>query len=157
MADKAIEPEESPEPDQIRTTGKQHPDPQAQPQSRLEISSMSWKGPIPPPSVIREYDEVVQNGAERLFAQFEKETAHRHKLESRKQTFPLIEQLAARAFALVFALACLAASVYFVQQGAYAAAAVVGGVMIVSGINAFLQRSASPKTPTPPVVTKKKR
>jgi uncharacterized membrane protein len=40
-----------------------------------------YSGPIPPPELLRQYDEVVENGAERLFAAFENQTQHRQGLE----------------------------------------------------------------------------
>jgi uncharacterized membrane protein len=106
---------------------------------QVEIRSVSWQGPIPPPSTIREYNEIIENGAERIFAQFEKETEHRHKLESRQQLLPFIDQLVARATALVFALACLGAGIFSVIHGAYWVAAFFGAAMITHGVNAFLR------------------
>jgi uncharacterized membrane protein len=106
---------------------------------QVEITSVSWQGPIPPPGAIREYNEIVENGAERIFAQFEKETEHRHKLETRQQFFPFVDQLVARATALIFALACLGAAIFSVTQGAYWVAAFFGAAMITHGVNAFLR------------------
>jgi uncharacterized membrane protein len=101
----------------------------------------AWQGPIPPPEVLRAYNEIIENGAERIFSQFEKETHHRHRMQRRTQTFPFYDQIAGRGSALVFALACLLLSGYAIAQGAQVPATVLGGAMIIAGINAFRRRS----------------
>lgn len=37
------------------------------------------KGPLPPPQILREYDNIIENGAERIMAMAEKEQAARLK------------------------------------------------------------------------------
>jgi hypothetical protein len=66
-------------------------------------------------------------------------TKHRHKLQSRAQLFILIEQLSARLVALLFAGGCLGVVVYALSVGAVVPASVIGGAMIIAGINAFLR------------------
>jgi uncharacterized membrane protein len=71
-------------------------------------------------------------------AQWESETKHRHKLQSRAQLFILVEQLTARFVALLFAGGCLGVVVYALSVGAVVPASGIGG-MIIAGINAFLR------------------
>jgi uncharacterized membrane protein len=97
------------------------------------------ESPIPPPSEFREYNELIPDGANRIMAQWEAETKHRHKLQSRAQLFILVEQLTARFVALLFAGGCLAVVVYALSVGAVVPASVIGGAMIIAGINAFLR------------------
>jgi uncharacterized membrane protein len=104
----------------------------------MEVSS--WQGPIPPPDVLRAYNEIIPNGAERLFSQFENETKHRRKMETRAQFLPFVDQISGRACALLFALACLLLSGYAISQGAQIPATVLGGAMIIAGVNAFMRR-----------------
>lgn len=106
----------------------------------MEVSA--WKGPLPAPDDLRAYNEIIPNGAERIVAQFERETLHRHKLETRAQTFPLIDQILGRASALLFAFACLGLCGYAISQGAYVPATILGGAMIVAGVNAFMRRAS---------------
>lgn len=47
---------------------------QAMPQTAVSRTTVSWKGPLPPPSVMDGYNNVVPNGADRLFALFEEQT-----------------------------------------------------------------------------------
>ncbi len=43
--------------------------------------TMSYEGPLPPPNALEAYNAVVPGGAERIFAIFEKQFAHRLELE----------------------------------------------------------------------------
>ncbi|MGQ0485810.1 MAG: DUF2335 domain-containing protein [Hyphomicrobiales bacterium] len=48
---------------------------------RAEIREAVWQGPVLPPAILKQYDSVIDNGAERLFKQFENESAHRRDLD----------------------------------------------------------------------------
>jgi hypothetical protein len=63
-------------------------------------------------------------------------------MQSRSQLFPLLDQLAGRACALLFAFACLLLVAYAIANGAQWAATILGGAMIVAGINAFIRRAS---------------
>lgn len=57
--------------------------------SRSRLSRHS--GPLPRTSDLREYDEIIENGAERIMRLAEKEQDHRHALDMREQA--LIERV----------------------------------------------------------------
>ncbi len=46
-------------------------------ESRRVIQSAQWQGPLPPPASLREFDEIIEGGAERILQMAEKEQAHR--------------------------------------------------------------------------------
>jgi uncharacterized membrane protein len=108
----------------------------------LQVEANAWRGPIPPPEDLERINEIIPGAAERILRQAELEQAHRHKLETRAQTFPLIDSLAGRLSALIFALACLVLAGFSVVHGQPLPAAVFGGAMIIAGINAFRKRSS---------------
>ena len=45
------------------------------------FTAESYSGPLPPPVLLRGYDEIVENGAERIFRMAEQQAAHRQELE----------------------------------------------------------------------------
>lgn len=47
------------------------------------IIAGQFSGPLPPPGILKAYDEILEGGADRIFEQWERETAHRHALEER--------------------------------------------------------------------------
>jgi uncharacterized membrane protein len=42
-----------------------------------EIISQQWSGPLPPPSALAQFNEIIPNGAERIMRMVELEQAHR--------------------------------------------------------------------------------
>jgi len=42
-----------------------------------EAHSLSWAGPLPLPNVLREYDSIVPNAADRIIKMAEKQEDHR--------------------------------------------------------------------------------
>jgi len=42
------------------------------------LVSAHWSGPLPPPATLKQFDEVIPGGAERILRMAEAEQAHRH-------------------------------------------------------------------------------
>lgn len=51
----------------------------------------SFSGPLPPPEVIRGYDQILPGGAERIFAMAEREQLFRHQLENTAVTGAILK------------------------------------------------------------------
>jgi uncharacterized membrane protein len=49
----------------------------------VQQTMQSFAGPLPPPSMLVEYNGAVQGGAERIMVMAEKQQEHRHQIESR--------------------------------------------------------------------------
>lgn len=47
----------------------------------LNIVSASWRAPIPPPDMLRQYDDVVPGSAERILRVWEEQSDHRIQVE----------------------------------------------------------------------------
>ena len=109
--------------------------------THTEVSVEAWQGPLPPPAVLEKYKQIISDGPERVFKQWEKETAHRHEMETRQQTLPFWDRVLARSTALAFAAGCLAVIAYAVSAGQQWVAVTLSGAMIIAGINAFIRRS----------------
>jgi uncharacterized membrane protein len=92
---------------------------------------------MPPPEILRGYNDAIPDGAERLFRQFEIEASARREYLRRGQTHNLVVALSGRISALVFALTALAVSAYALRLGHPWAAAIVGGGTIAMVVTAF--------------------
>ena len=121
----------------------------AQPSNRLpqdyveEYTEISWRGPLPPPLALKQINEVVPNGAERLMAQVEAETRHRHTLERRAQIYPFLLHLVVRVSAIMFALASLGVAIYAINANQPWVAAAFGAATVAIGVNAFLRPAST--------------
>ena len=50
--------------------------------ARTVVQSQSFQGPIPPPELLRQYNEIIPDGANRIVKMAEAQSAHRIELES---------------------------------------------------------------------------
>src|SRR5687768_13622143 len=50
-------------------------------QELIEVST-TYSGPIPPPAILRGYEDIVPGSADRIMGWAESQTKHRHKLET---------------------------------------------------------------------------
>ena len=75
-------PDETKDPDKQTAIDRPEPTPARTdtPTTRTEVSVEAWHGPLPPPAVLGGYKKIISDGPERVFKQWEKETAHRHKM-----------------------------------------------------------------------------
>ena len=46
------------------------------------VEFSAYSGPLPPPEILRQFEEVLPGSAERIFTQFEAQSAHRRSLEA---------------------------------------------------------------------------
>lgn len=47
----------------------------------VQITAGLWQAPIPPPSILREFDDVVPGAAKRIMDVFDSEVSHRQKMQ----------------------------------------------------------------------------
>ena len=112
-----------------------------------------WSGPMPPPDIVRGYNDAVENGGERVFQQFEVEADHRRRMNWRGQTFAFIIAISGRVCALIFSIAFLGVAVYAlkINQPWVAGAGLSGSLALVvgafTGIPSLLKRLTEAKKP----------
>jgi uncharacterized membrane protein len=129
-----------------RNTGKSRQSVQpAQPPDSAEggdhhILMAKWDGPLPPPAALREFDELVPNGAERIFAQFEAEASHRRECEAKHLRFGIRDAHIGQFLAGLYAVCAFGVSAFAIYKEAYWAASFISGTTIVGGIVAFLRQ-----------------
>ena len=46
------------------------------------VAGQAYSGPIPPPALLKEFNEIIPNGADRILQMAEKAADHRQSLES---------------------------------------------------------------------------
>lgn len=94
-------------------------------ESRLEQNSsrvlsgvqISYSGPLPPPEILEKYERLVPGSAERLFQQFEQQTAHRHTVELRVIKSNTLCQVLGSISALLLSLLALGGGLFLVHEG----------------------------------------
>ncbi len=91
------------------------PSPEAPPADRQNspVAAAAFQGPIPPPSILRGYDDIIQDGAERIMTMAEDEQDHRHDLEKRQ--VGLFER--GQWFAFILGMVTIVCGTYLIATG----------------------------------------
>jgi uncharacterized membrane protein len=128
-------------PEEVEDLLKDLPEPQ-QKAVRAVLLGISyqriWKGPLPPPDVLKEYNEAFANGAERIFIEAQKQTDHRMSLESHVIPEELRQSERGQHYGLAIALSFLAASVLLVMTGHDVSGTIIGSIDLVALVTVFV-------------------
>ncbi|MHB1701679.1 MAG: DUF2335 domain-containing protein [Acidobacteriaceae bacterium] len=98
------------------------PSPQTQPGPPepgeiAQIQAAFFSGPLPHPDLLAKYNDVIPNGAERIMAMAERQSAHRESLEALVVKGNLASQTRGSYFAFILALVCIAGGFSLVYTG----------------------------------------
>ncbi|MDQ7785770.1 MAG: DUF2335 domain-containing protein [Desulfomonilaceae bacterium] len=113
---------------------------------RIQAISALFSGPLPPPAVLEKYNQAVENGAERVFKQFEITSEHTRQMDWYLVRAGVRESVLGQIFGFAIGLAAMTASCYAISQGAETAASVIGGTTVIGLVTVFvLGRKSSRK------------
>jgi len=110
----------------------------------VEIAS-SFKGPLPPPELLCEYDKIVEGGAERMFLSYETQSQHRMNLEAHVIKEELRQSSRGQLFGFIISVFGLLLSGALACMGHEIVAAIIGGSTIVSLTATFVVGKISQK------------
>ncbi|MFC3705665.1 DUF2335 domain-containing protein [Devosia honganensis] len=102
------------------------------------MESQTWAGPLPPPAILDQFNQVAANGAERIFQQWEQESAHRREMERRDFKCSVAEGFFGKSLAFIFVITALALAAYAISQGATWLAAFLAAGTIAAVVGAFI-------------------
>jgi uncharacterized membrane protein len=86
-------------------------------EQRPTIVHQHFSGPLPPPAVLKQYDDVAPGAAERIIKKFESQTAHRIKLETMVVLSGFIKEVGGLVCGFVIAMTAIIGGIYTVLQG----------------------------------------
>jgi uncharacterized membrane protein len=119
------------------------PNPQSQtrPGRQQEIQltqSFSFSGPLPPPQLLKQYNDVVPNGAERLMQMAELQQGHRQELERVVINGNIKAESRGQWMGLFISLAVIGAGVYLAAIGREITGGILVGVDVVALASVFV-------------------
>lgn len=118
----------------------EHPDAFSRVLDRPEIQEIvvahhAFQGPLPPPYLLRGYQDILPDSPERIFQLTEKEFAHRQRMEEKALDGAINRDKRGQCFGLgatIFTVAC--ATILGLTGHEVLAGAVIGTVVAVAGI-----------------------
>jgi len=96
---------------------KNLPGSQPEPGQLLQVQAASFSGPLPLPSLLAQYNEIIPNGAERIMAMAERQSAHRERLEARVVDGNVANQTRGSYFAFILAFTAILGGFFLIHEG----------------------------------------
>jgi uncharacterized membrane protein len=85
--------------------------------TEIQISASQFSGPLPPPELLKGYNEAFAGCAERVVAMAEAQSRHRQALENRVIDSNCANETRAQWFAFILALVVIVGGVYLLAMG----------------------------------------
>jgi len=108
---------------------------------RVTEVSQSFSGPLPPPEILRKFDEVVPGAAERIIKMAEDQSIHRKELEKKVIDSDIARSKWGQILGFVIAIAGLAVSAIIVVYGNAIAGGIIGVGTLASLVGVFMYGS----------------
>ena len=103
-----------------------------------EVMQSEFSGPIPPPSIIAGYEEVVPGAADRIIAMAENQAKHRQSVELFEVKTEARDSLLGIIFAFVLGIGSIIACIVVVLTVRENAGAIAGSLLGVTGIGSIV-------------------
>lgn len=98
----------------------------------------SFSGPIPPPEVLKGYNSIIKDGAERIIAMAEKQSAHRMQLEDHAIKEELKQSRLGQIFGFTIGLTGMVIAAVLAILGHEATAGIFGTTLIIGLVAVFV-------------------
>lgn len=100
--------------------------------------SAQFIGPIPPPSLLSQYNQIIPNAAERILAMAEKDAEHQIYMEKTAMHLKAKEIKRGQNFGLAIGLSAFLTCIITAYFGSNIAASVIGGTTVVGLVAVFV-------------------
>lgn len=105
-----------------------------------------FSGPLPPPEILQQYDQVIPGAAERILAMAEKDAKHQREIENSAIQFASREVKRGQWFGLAIGISAFITSIVALGLGSEQTASILGGVTVVGLVTVFVVgRTKQPK------------
>ena len=98
----------------------------------------SFSGPLPHPSILKEYEDILPGCAERIIARMEKQSDHRMEMESFVTKEDQKQSGNGRKFGFVIAIFGLLLSGFLIYTGHDTAGTILGGTDLIALVSVFV-------------------
>ena len=103
-----------------------------------KIIQSEFSGPIPPPNIIKGYEDILPGAADRIITMAENQAKHRQQMEALMIHSESRDGLLGILFAFLLGLGCIIACVFIVMKVPEKAGAICGSIIGVTGIGAII-------------------
>lgn len=104
----------------------------------VNVNSTHYRGPIPDPNMLQEYNNVVKDGAERIITQFEEQSRHRREIEKIVVNSESKESRRGQIFAFIIGMTGLGLAFVSAILGYNTFAITLASTTLVGLVSAFI-------------------
>lgn len=104
----------------------------------LIAEARMFSGPIPSPDILKEYDDIIPNGAERILVMAEKQQEHRIEREKYLSTADVNLSIRGQIFAFILALVGFGCATAAILTGHEIGGTFIGSIDIVALTTVFI-------------------
>jgi len=115
----------------------------------VQAQVSQFTSPLPDPSILAKYNEIVPGSAERIIKWTEEQSTHRQRLESAAITAQILESKRGQWIGAVISVLFLIGSVWVTLNGHNWVGAVLGGGTVVTLVTAFVGSKRQQRTDLP--------
>ena len=99
---------------------------------------LTFSGPLPPPSILEHYDQVVPGAAERIIAMTEQQSKHRQALESKVVASDIFSSKLGLIFGFILGIVAIVGGLLLGLQGQPIYGTIFGGLYLVGIVGVFV-------------------
>lgn len=81
------------------------------------LESSTFSGPIPPPGVLKEYENILEGSAHRILAMAEKQSSHRRDIEKRTVRGNIFKEILGLFFAFSIVVLAIGGAIFLLANG----------------------------------------
>lgn len=121
-----------------------------------QVKAYSFQGPLPPPQILHQYDEIIPGAAERIICAFEKQVQHRQDLEKNVITSDIRQAYLGSLLGFIIALSAIGSGTFLAYigrptEGIAAIISALAGIIGVFVVGSYQRRKErEQKAPSPP-------
>lgn len=97
-----------------------------------------FSGPMPPPSILKGYEEILPGAADRILSMAERQSEHRQQMEKEMIESESRDSLLGVLFAFALGIGCIIAAVVMVINVPEKAGAICAAILGTTGIGAIV-------------------
>ncbi len=103
-----------------------------------QVTQQQFSGPIPPPELLSQYNDIIPDAAERILRMAENDAAHLHKIEADALKYAARDQRTGQLCALSVSIVVMLTVMLGFWLGFSTAASVLGGTTVVGLVTVFV-------------------
>jgi uncharacterized membrane protein len=111
--------------------------------TQLRSVQFGWEGPLPPPAILRGYEDIFPGCAERIVSAMERQSAHRQALETRAVKSNAWSEKLGTMFGFIIVLSSIGGGFYLIlnDKNVYGMAAIISALVALVGVFIYGKRS----------------